>query len=252
MSLPLRHSDSPLYQQVKDYIVGRILSGDWAEHARVPSENELTRDLAVSRMTVHRALRELTAEGWLTRMQGAGTFVAEQKPQSALLEIRNIRDEIAERGHRHDCRVIKLEREPAGREVAFALNVPPGGEIYHAILLHLENDVPIQVEDRQVNPAFAPGYIEQDFTATTSYAYLNDLGPLDVAEHNIEAVRPNALCQELLDIPPDEPCLSLVRRTWSNGLVVSRATFLYPGSRYRLAGRQDYGNQDYSTTGAER
>src|SRR3546814_15779796 len=64
------------------YIVTRILGGDWPEGNRVPSENELTRELSVSRMTVHRALRELTTEGWLERVQGAGTFVAPPKPQS--------------------------------------------------------------------------------------------------------------------------------------------------------------------------
>src|SRR3989337_2601956 len=78
-------ADPPLYQQVKDYIVGRILAGDWPEGSRVPSENELTREQEVSRMTVHRALRELTAEGWLERVQGAGTYVAPPKPQSEVL-----------------------------------------------------------------------------------------------------------------------------------------------------------------------
>src|SRR3546814_5532261 len=75
--MPRTAADAPpLYQQVKDYIVTRILGGDWPEGNRVPSENELTRELSVSRMTVHRALRELTTEGWLERVQGAGTFVA--------------------------------------------------------------------------------------------------------------------------------------------------------------------------------
>ena len=89
---------TPLYKQVKEHIVIRILAGDWPQGQRLPSENQLTGDLGISRMTAHRALRELTSEGWLTRVQGAGTFVAEAKPQSALMEIRNIREEIAERG----------------------------------------------------------------------------------------------------------------------------------------------------------
>jgi GntR family histidine utilization transcriptional repressor len=239
---PLYRNDGPLYRQVKDYIVGRILAGDWPETARVPSENALTGELGVSRMTVHRALRELTAEGWLTRLQGAGTFVAEHKPQSALLEIRNIRQEIAERGHVHRCAVARLARAAATAGVAEALQVAPGSEVFHAVLLHLEDEVPVQVEDRHVNPAFAPGYIEQDFTRVTSYEYLNELGPMHAAEHVIEAVQPNRLYRGLLAVPADEPCLLLTRRTWSHDLVVSRARFVYPGSRYRLAGRQDYSN----------
>ncbi|KHG49472.1 histidine utilization repressor domain protein [Enterobacter hormaechei subsp. xiangfangensis] len=47
-----------------------------------------------ARMTINRALRELTDEGLLVRLQGVGTFVAEPKGQSALFEIRSIADEI--------------------------------------------------------------------------------------------------------------------------------------------------------------
>src|SRR3546814_2628957 len=76
--MPRTAADAPpLYQQVKDYIVTRILGGDWPEGNRVPSENELTRELSVSRMTVHRALRELTTEGWLERVQRSEEHTSE-------------------------------------------------------------------------------------------------------------------------------------------------------------------------------
>ncbi|MFQ6017456.1 MAG: histidine utilization repressor [Kiloniellaceae bacterium] len=240
MALPLRRSRAPLYRQVKEHIVGRILAGDWPEGDRLPSENQLTGDLGVSRMTAHRALRELTNEGWLTRVQGAGTFVAEAKPQSALLEIRNVRDEIDARGHEHSCEVALLAREKASPETARALEVAPGTTIYHSILVHREDGVPIQVEDRQVNPAFASGYIDQDFTRTTAFEYLGQLGPMAAAEHVIEAILPDSTARRLLGVAPGDPCLLLTRRTWSNGRVVSRVRQTYPGARYRLAGRQDY------------
>ncbi len=237
---PRHQDDLPLYQQVKEHIVAGILAGDWPEGGRLPSENQLTKDLGVSRMTAHRALRELTREGWLTRVRGAGTFVAPSKPQSALLEIRNIREEITERGHVHACEVVLLAREKASAEVAGALEVKPGTAIYHSLLVHSENGQPVQVEDRHVNPAFAPGYIDQDFTRTTAFDYLGQLGPMDMADHVIEAILPSAKIQHLLQTGADEPCLLLTRRTWSSGLVVSCVRQTYPGGRYRLAGQQDY------------
>ena len=232
--------DAPLYRQVKEQIVARILAGEWPEGQRLPSENQLTGDFGISRMTAHRALRELTGEGWLTRVQGAGTFVAKAKPQSALLEIRDIREEIAERGHAHSCDVVLLAREAATADVALALALHPGDVIFHSLVVHKEDGQPIQVEDRHVNPAFAPGYLDQDFTGTTAFEYLGQLGPMDAAEHVIEAVLPNQATRRLLRCRPGEPCLRLTRRTWSNDLVVSRARHTYPGSRYRLAGRQDH------------
>ena len=67
----------------------------------MPSEQALVRQFGVSRMTVNRAVRELTAEQVLTRRQGSGTYVAPQKYQATLVEIRNIADEVRARGHVH-------------------------------------------------------------------------------------------------------------------------------------------------------
>jgi GntR family histidine utilization transcriptional repressor len=232
--------EAPRYRRVKDFITERVLSGDWPSGQRVPSENELTAQFGVSRMTVNRALRELTAEGWLTRVQGAGSFVAEQKPQSALLEVRNIRTEIMARGHRHSADLIALDSQPATREVAQALEVRAGSRVFHSLLVHRENGVPVQLEERHVNPLFAPRYQEQDFTRLTPYEYLTAVGPIAEAEHIIEAVEASAEVCRYLELRHPEPCLRLTRRTWSNGLVATRARLTHPGSRFRFFGRQDY------------
>ncbi|MEX0923118.1 MAG: histidine utilization repressor [Rhodovibrionaceae bacterium] len=234
--------DTPLYTRIKSLIVGRIASGEWPEGTRIPSENELVRDLGVSRMTINRALRELQGEGLLRREQGIGSFVAEQKPQSNLLEIRNIRAEIQERGHSHESRVVTLQAEPADSGTAAALGLAKGATVHHSLLLHLENGKPVQVEERHVNPAFAPDYLKQDFETLTPYEYLTALGPMEAAEHVIEAILPPPALRALLQVGAEEPCLLLTRRTWSEGKVVSRARLTHPGSRYKLAGRQIFDN----------
>lgn len=76
----------------------------------IPSENQLVNELGMSRMTINRALRELTSEGYLERTSGVGTFIAERKPHSNLLQIANIADEIISRGHRYHCEVLELGR----------------------------------------------------------------------------------------------------------------------------------------------
>ncbi|WOD08248.1 GntR family transcriptional regulator [Marinomonas sp. GJ51-6] len=69
----------PIYAKLKQAISLKISSGEWKANQRVPSEAEIVNALGMSRMTVNRALRELTAEGFLVRQQGLGTFVAEKK-----------------------------------------------------------------------------------------------------------------------------------------------------------------------------
>ena len=101
------------YARVKEYIRSTIQSGAWRAGDRIPSELNLVDTLGVSRMTINRALRELTDEGLLKRLSGVGTFVAEAKPQSTLLMIADIGDEIRSRGHEYSCSHLNVTREAA-------------------------------------------------------------------------------------------------------------------------------------------
>ena len=121
-----RRRPTALYQQVKNYIIEKIRTGQWLPETRVPSENALIQQLGASKMTVNRALRELTAEGVLHRIQGVGTFVAQSKSPSTLLDVKPIAEEIAQRGGVHSCEIHRQAAEPASPDLAQALNVPPG------------------------------------------------------------------------------------------------------------------------------
>ncbi|MBY3021745.1 histidine utilization repressor [Rhizobium leguminosarum] len=238
MKRELAENDStPLYAGVKQVILDRIQSGEWPPKYRVPSENELVVELGVSKMTANRALRELANEGELVRIQGVGSFVAERKGYSALFEVRNIAEEIAERGHVHEASVVVLAQEAASPEVADALELPIGAAVFHSLIVHSENGVPVQIEDRFVHPEAAPEYLAQDFSTLTPNAYLTASAPLSGSEHVVEAAMPQAWECKLLTIMKTEPCLTIRRRTWSAKQVVSTARLVYPGHRYRLEAR---------------
>ncbi|MGO7633581.1 histidine utilization repressor [Rhizobium leguminosarum] len=238
MKRELAENDStPLYAGVKQVILDRIQSGEWPPKYRVPSENELVVELGVSKMTANRALRELANEGELIRIQGVGSFVAERKGYSALFEVRNIAEEITERGHVHEAAVVVLAQETASPEVADALELPIGAAVFHSLIVHSENGVPVQIEDRFVHPEAAPEYLAQDFSTLTPNAYLTAAAPLSGSEHVVEAAMPQAWECKLLTIMKTEPCLTIRRRTWSAKQVVSTARLVYPGHRYRLEAR---------------
>jgi len=237
LSLPEPSDAAPLYQRVKDAIIGRILRGGWPGGQRLPSENDLVRELGISRMTVHRALRELTAEGWLQRRQGAGTYVAEPKPQSAVMEIRSVRQEIEDRGHRHEADVRVLRRQAARALEAGMLGLETGDPVFHSLIVHREDGVALQLENRFVNPAIAPDYLKQDFTRTTPYDYLVEVAPRFEAEHIILAAMPGEAERKLLEMNKGEPCLLLRRRTWVTECGVTWVELYHPGDRYRLSSR---------------
>ncbi len=236
-SLEIEEGPLPLYERIKRGILAKIESGAWGRDQRIPSENELVRTLGVSRMTVNRAFSELADDGVLVRIHGVGTFVGGAAPLAPLMEIRNIADEIAERGHRHRATLLCREVALAPAGIAEQFGMPAGRRLFHTIIVHAENDLPVQLEDRYVDPAAAPAYLDQDFTLATPNQYLMAVAPLSAGEHLVEA----ALAQDWegrhLRIEPGEPCLLVRRRTWSDGRLVSSARLLYPGTRYRLGGR---------------
>jgi GntR family histidine utilization transcriptional repressor len=237
-----------MYQQLKDLIIGRISSGDLRPADRVPSENELVEAMSVSRMTANRALRELTDEGYVERVAGRGTFVSDFRARSHVLEVHNIADEIQRRGHVHTCQVLRHSRQHARGEIAKALHVAQGIDVFHLLLVHFENGTPIQLEDRHIVADFAPECLEQDFRHVTPSAYLSAISPLQEAEQVVRAAQPNAAVRQRLLMADDEPSLVVIRRTWSHGRPVTFARLHHPGSRYELTGHYAPPGTPKSTT----
>jgi len=235
--LPDSTADLPLSARIKRFMLDKINSGAWREGHRIPSEGELARLFGTARMTVHVAMRDLASDGVLLRSPRTGTSVAPRRPQSTFLEIRNIHDEIIERGHQHSVDVLHLAAESCDLNIATELNIPPGAEVFHSEIVHKENGRPIQLESRYVNPAFARDYLKQDFTRITPHEYLMSQGPLEEAEHIIQAITPDKRTHDLLKMAPGESALLLRRRTWSRGVTVTSVRLIHPGQRYSLFGR---------------
>lgn len=227
---------APPYVRVKQHLKDGLAQGRWAPGALMPSEAQLVAQFAVSRMTVNRALRELQAEGLVLRTQGVGTFAAPLHRVSSTLTIRDLHEEIEARGHRHTAVVREQRSEKAAAALAAQLGVAPGSLVFRSLIVHLENGVPLQCEDRYVNPACAPNYLAQDFSRTTPTRYLFEVTALWRAQYSIESARPTPQEAVLLGIAADEPCLVVTRRTFTRDAVITIARLVHPGSRYLLEG----------------
>jgi len=226
----------PAFQRIKDFLLEQIRAGNWKEGDAIPSEQVLAKQFGVSRMTVNRAVRELTDDQLVTRIQGSGTYVAQHKYQATLVEIKSIADEVRARGHTHRSELHLLERSKAGDHMAAMFGVRNSDMLFHSLIVHFESDIPIQLEDRWVNPEVAPDYMLQDFSTTTPNEYLMAAAPLQGVNYSIEALSPPREIAEMLHIRTKEPCLVLKRRTLSKSQVASFVTMWHPGGRYQFAG----------------
>lgn len=227
----------PVYERIKSDVLDNIDRGLWRPGDRIPSENELVKQFGVSRMTVNRAMRELTDAGRLLRIPGTGTFVAQPDTDSSLLDIQSVDEYITGRGGRHRSQLVNLERVAADATTAPYLELNVGDDLFHIVILHFDGDVPFQFEDRYVNVGLVPDFMDQDFAAVTPSRYLVDQVPVTEIEHTIEAVLPSRDEARDLCIADDEPCLVLRRRTWWNSMVVTSVRLVSPGCLFSLGGR---------------
>lgn len=226
----------PLYERIKQFILEGIRSGEWGPGARLPSEGELTARFGISRMTINRALRELAADGIIRRVQGLGSFVAERKPPTMLFELRDVVEEIRQRGRRYTCRIVTLQSLRVSPSLASRHQLPLGRPLHHSVIVHEEDGLALQVEERWVNPALVPDYLELDYTTRTTFSRLSEVGATEV-EHQIRAILPDRRDIGLLGVSSQEPCLLLLRRAWAQNEWLARSRFVSPGSRYSLDNR---------------
>jgi GntR family histidine utilization transcriptional repressor len=186
-------------------------------------------------MTVNRALRELAAGRVLTRVRRAGTFVADVRPESTLIEIRSIGEEVKLRGNQHTSKVLTLKRSTDSKAIG-ELGLPADGFTFYSQIVHFENLLPIQYEERHVNPQLFPDYLEQDFSIQTPSEYMTRIAPAQRVQYWITAGQPNLRIRRLLRMLENEPSLVLHRRTWVENRVATDVLLWHPGQRYQLSG----------------
>ena len=71
---------TPHYLKIQDYVIKKIESGEYTPGDKIPSESALSALFSVSRITVNKALKELSIMGIIERKRGLGSFVSKEPP----------------------------------------------------------------------------------------------------------------------------------------------------------------------------
>ena len=124
-----RFSTRPLYLQVKDMLVQRIVGATWKPGAAIPNEIELSRELGISVGTVRKALDEMEGERLISRRQGRGTFVIDQTSDECAIRFSNIRNAEGVRisGDIQRCELVSA---PSNEDEARMLQLRPGEPVF--------------------------------------------------------------------------------------------------------------------------
>lgn len=231
----------PRYQVIKNHILSQIGSGQIQPDDKTESENELAARFNVSRLTVQRALRDLVSEGYLKRLQGAGTFVAERPKHFSLFEVRDLAEEARMREAQPETDVLVQRRIVPDERVRTLMELELDAPVFHAVLLQRADTAPLAIEERFARCETYPDFLEQDFQAQSIYTYFASHSALGEIETVLHAVIPSRQYRQWLDVEEGEPCLFLERRNRYQGQVVTLTRFTYAGAEFSLGSRYQPG-----------
>ncbi|WP_306121068.1 UTRA domain-containing protein [Roseitalea sp. MMSF_3504] len=211
-----------------------IISGTWPPGYRIPFEAELAKHYGCSRMTVNKALTQLTRAGFLVRSRKAGTYVKAPQSLSAALEITNIRQEVEASGRRYGYRLLQHIHRTATREDHDRLDDDNPALVHAITCLHEADDRPFCYELRLINPDAVPSIDPNAFQEEPPGAWLLRMVPWSSAEHQIVASAADDTTAKALDIAPGTACLEIQRKTMNEKGRVTWTKMTYPGDKHRL------------------
>lgn len=221
-----------LYSRILTDIQNKIMSGEWPPGYRLPFETDLTKEYGCSRMTANKAMSCLAQLGLIERRRKSGSFVALPRTQSAVLEIRDIKDEVTSLDFVYEYHLlskrIKKHLEIGQQEE----NSFPTDNLLEIVCLHLAGGRPFCLENRLINLSAVPEAAEIDFVTIAPGPWLLAKVPWINARHQIQAVAASKSEGKLLEVAPSYPCLVVKRRTWGPSGAVTDVRLIYPGERH--------------------
>lgn len=233
---------SSLHARIRADIEARIRSGEWPAGHRIPTEAELKEKWGCARMTVHKAVSALAAEGLVQRNRKGGTTVALPRVHAAILRIPDIRSQTEARGLRYDYRLLADERRPPCC-VHLGSEGHDLGRSRFLRSLHLADGRALLLEERQIFLDCIPEAESADLTTTPPGTWLLAHAPWTDAEHRISAIAADGLVAQALDLEPGAPCLLLERRTWRGDGTITIARQTFRGDAFDLMERFGPGNR---------
>ncbi len=201
-------SSSPLYHQLMQRIADDIEKGNYPIGSRIPPEHELEETYNVSRVTVRRALAELTSEGLLERKQGKGTFVSTPRISQDLKSIHSFHDSCRMNGVKPGTWVVHVLEITADTPDIQELNLREGDHVIETVRIRTADGLPVALEKNHFSMAYS--YLENENLGGSLYNVLKEYGvEPKQATHDISMTYATESQAKLLNAEPGIPLIRL-------------------------------------------
>ncbi|MEH7504488.1 GntR family transcriptional regulator [Neobacillus drentensis] len=231
-----KNSPIPIYYQIEEYIKALIENGELRPGDALPPEREYAEKYQISRMTVRQAFTQLVNEGYLFRLQGKGTFVAERKIEQPLQGLTSFTEDMKARGLEPGSQLIHFEIIPATKQIAGQLLIAEYGPVYEIKRIRMADSVPMALETNYISANLVQGLTEQ-IVNKSLYAHIE--GQLDLridsASQIIESSTASQSEANYLKISKGAPVMLIQRNTFlKDNTPVEFVKSVYRADRYKF------------------
>ncbi|MBS4206734.1 GntR family transcriptional regulator [Bacillus sp. FJAT-50079] len=231
-----KNSPLPIYLQLEQGIKALIENQQLKPGDLIPSEREYAEKYQISRMTVRQAINKLTADGYLQRKRGKGTFVALKKVEQHLDFLTSFSEDMRLRGMEPGTKVVEFKVKKADAVIAKKLALEIGSPVYQIKRLRFADQLPIAYQIFYTSVDLIPGLTEE-IAEQSIYQYVeNTLGlRFASAEQEVESTIARKSEAKALDIKVGDPILLIQRTSFmENEKPLEYATSYYRGDRYKF------------------
>lgn len=225
-----------LHVQLEEKIRERILN-EWAPGSMIPSENELSREYGVSRMTARSVITKMVGAGLLYRLAGKGTFVAEPKIVTKGYSYACIREQLEQQGYEISTRVYQAEEILPSRKVAEVLELAEGENVYEIHKVRYVQKEPMSIHISYFPVRICKGLLSEDFAEEKLCQILYEKYGIvkGRVREKLESSVATFAEAELLGILPGHPLLLLWNNMYTpDGVPYEFTKVLFRGDRIQL------------------
>ncbi|WML38548.1 GntR family transcriptional regulator [Neobacillus sp. OS1-2] len=231
-----KNSPIPLYYQLEEHIKGLIENGELSPGDALPPEREYAEKYQISRMTVRQAFTQLVNEGYLYRLQGKGTFIAERKIEQPLQGLTSFTEDMKARGLTPESILVRFEIIPASNQIAGQLKIPENKPVYEIKRIRLADGVPMALETNYLSSDLIKGLTEE-IVNKSLYGYIE--GELNLRIESASQIIESSIASQdeadHLNITKGAPVMHIQQNTFlNNGTPVEFVKSVYRADRYKF------------------
>lgn len=232
-------SPIPLYQQLENILREKIDNKYWKENDMIPSENALSKDFGLSRMTVRSVIQKLAQDGLLYRVPGKGTFVSKPKLVSKPLSQAGIREQLDKMGYTSVTKLLRSQQILADAKVAKHLAVPEGTQVYDIQRVRLVDSKPFSIHSSYIPRSQCGDLLRRNFDFEKEQ--LCDILQRGYGieqksmKETLEVVLARADEAELLKVKKNYPLIHLENTIYaSDGSIIEYSSVLFRGDQIKI------------------